>query len=619
MALGPVWLLHGRALLLALLALSCLLPAPTCAAAPSAPALIDAATTRASLAPHLQLLHDTAGDIEPGEALRLARAGGFEPLPDGRTALGFQPGAHWFHAIVVNRNARERDWLLVQEYPLSDRLDLYVVHADRTTLHHAGGDHLPFASRAVRDRHPNFRISLPVGEPVELLLRIESQSSLQVPLVLYTPVAYAGHARDSLLVIGLYYGIILALFVYNLVLWLSLRDASYFWYLFHICAFGLVLFTLNGFGFEYLWPDSPWLADRAVPMSICLALVAMQQFARHFLELPRRWSLGNAISLGMIGFFIAFGIASIWLPYRTATPVASGAVLVGVAWILLATIHVVRQGYAPAKLLLLAWLAFLAGTAAFTLLAFGLLPKNLATGYGVQIGSALEMLLLSVALGYRYASLRNENERIVAEATARLEGKVAQRTQELRGALTQLEEAHARLRDSSRRDGLTGLYNRTWFREEFAVLVRHAADEQRPLAVLMIDLDHFKAINDRHGHLGGDECLRIAARRIGRVLRQHDALLARFGGEEFVAALPGHDAAAATAVGHAVCTALASTPCLFESREIMLSASIGIHAGVPDNQGVDGLLAAADSALYVAKAQGRGCVRMSPASAAPIA
>src|SRR5690606_2027234 len=99
--------------------------------------------------------------------------------------------------------------------------------------------------------------------------------------------------RDAQLGIGIYYGILVALFFYNLVLWLTLRDASYLWYLFHISAFGLVLFTLNGFGFEYLWPDLPWLADRSVPLSICLALIAMLQFARTFLGLSLRFPRGN--------------------------------------------------------------------------------------------------------------------------------------------------------------------------------------------------------------------------------------------------------------------------------------------------------------------------------------
>ena len=569
-----------------------------------------------SLSPHLDYRHDSSGSIRGmEEAFAAALDGGFEPVPGGSSTFGFQRGAFWFHATLVNRNHDEQRWLLVQEYPLSDRLDLYVRYADGRTLHQASGDHLPFNARSVRYRHPNFQLELPTGEPVELLLRVESESSMQVPLELYTPAAFTELSRDAQLAIGLYYGILLALFFYNLVLWISLRDASYIWYLFHITAFGLVLFTLNGLGFEYLWPNWPWLADKSVPLSICLALIGMNQFTRVFLELPQRWPTGNIISLTVIGFFLFFGIASIWLPYRIATPVAALAVLIGIAWIVAATVRVVRLGYQPARLLLLAWGMFLLGTAVFTLLAFGVLPKNFFTEYGVQIGSALEMLLLSIALGYRYAQLRNENERIAGEANVLLERKVAQRTQEVRNALMQLEEAHARLSESSRRDGLTGLYNRTWFHDAFERMVAEARDSRGPVSLLMVDLDHFKAINDHHGHLAGDECLRWAADRIGSALDQ-DALLARFGGEEFVIALPGRDLYGAVAIAEAVRQALTSQPCQAHGEAIHISASIGVHTiNAEAIDDIDDAFEIADRAMYAAKANGRNCVRTSISAA----
>ncbi|NZA26644.1 diguanylate cyclase [Luteimonas sp. SJ-92] len=589
-----------------------------CTAAQAGPAAVElaAAADRASLTPHLVYHHDADAVDDAAQAFARADADGFAPLPSGNAAFGFQRGAFWFHAALRNDNPQEPRWLLVQEYPLSDRIDVYLRHADGRVEHRAGGDHLPFSQRSVRYRHPNFLLDLPPGERVDLLVRVESQSSMQVPLELYTPTAFTELSRDAQFAIGLYYGILLALFFYNLVLWLSLRDASYFWYLFHISAFGLVLFTLNGLGFEYLWPGSPWLADRSVPLSICLALVAMQQFARTFLELPQRWPRGNLVSLAVIGFFVLFGLASLWLPYRVSTPIASRAVLVGLIWIVVATVFVMRRGYAPARILLLAWAMFLLGTAVFTLLAFGLLPKNFATEYGVQIGSALEMLLLSVALGYRYAALRNENERIVNEARLQLERKVAQRTQEVRSALMQLEEAHGRLRDSSRRDGLTGLYNRTWFHEAFERMLDQARGERRPLSLLMIDLDHFKAINDRLGHLAGDECLRWAAHRIGKALRPHDALLARFGGEEFVVALPARDLPAAVAVAEEVRQTLTKAPCQAQGHNVRISASIGVHTiNTEALDDIDDALEVADRALYAAKANGRDCVRTSISAA----
>jgi diguanylate cyclase (GGDEF)-like protein len=446
-----------------------------------------------------------------------------------------------------------------------------------------------------------------------VFVRVRSESSMQVPLSLLTLPAFAETTRDAQFVIGAYYGILLALFFYNMALWLSLRDASYFWYLVHLSAFGLVLFTLNGLGFEYLWPRSTWLNDRMVPLSTCLAQIGMQQFARVFLGLRERWPRGDRVGLALIGFFALLGVASIWLPYRIATPVAGAAVLVSIAWIAVASIAMVRLGFAPARLFLLAWAMFLLGTGLFVAVAFGLAPKNFFTEYGVQIGSALEMLLLSIALGHRYAQFRSENEHIASDAKEQLEHKVQQRTAELRSALVQLEDAHARLRESSQRDALTGLHNRSHFRDRFDALLRQARENGRPLSLLMIDLDNFKSINDRYGHLIGDECLRWAARTLGHALRPHqDALLARFGGEEFVVVLPGLNLAAATRVAEDLLQHLRDAPFRGGSYEITVTGSIGVHAiGASAFVGIDPLLQLADQALYRAKADGRNCVRTS--------
>ncbi|QOY63655.1 GGDEF domain-containing protein [Lysobacter sp. H21R4] len=575
------------------------------------PALhLDIHTSRLELTPYVSVYHDPGGQDDLAAVRERLASGGFSPLPDNKTAFGFQPGAFWFHARLVNANLREPRWLLVQKYALSDYIEVHTLHADGHVDTHTGGDALPFEARSIRYRLPNFWINVPPGPPVDLLVRISSQSSMQVPLWLYTPGAFAEVSRDAQFGIGLYYGILLALFVYNLVLWLRLRDPSYFWYLLHISAFGLVLFTLNGLGFEYLWPKSPWLADKAVPLSICLAQVGMQQFARYFLELRQRWRLGDLVGLAMIAFFVAWGLASVWLPYRIATPVASAAVFVSIAWIAIESIVVTARGYKPARIFLLAWGLFLAGTGMFAALAFGVLPKTFLTEYGVQIGSATEMLLLSIALSYRYSALRQENERIIRAGREELAQEVEQRTSELRLALDQLGQAHARLRESSQRDGLTGLHTRAHFMERFQQLMVEAYRAEQPLSVLMIDLDHFKDINDQHGHLVGDECLRFSAHLLGQILRRYNAVVARFGGEEFVVGLPGKDGAQALQVAEELRRSLDESACDVAGIQIRLTASIGVHElQVDGGSQVANALQQADEALYRAKADGRNCVR----------
>ena len=580
------------------------------------PQVLEAGMSSVPLGPRMVYRHDLQASDGASDAFARARAGQFAPVPGGNPSFGFQDGAYWFYLPVENRHQHDSRWLLVQEYPLSDQLDLYIRYPDGRVVHQTSGDHVPFAMRYIPYRHPNFQIDLPEGQPVELLVRVQSQSSMQVPLVLYTPRAFAELLRDAQFSTGLYYGIVLALLIYNLVLWFMLRDSGYFWYLWHVAAFALVLFTLNGYGFEYLWPDWPWMADAAVPLSICLALIGMQMFSRSFLELPTRWPAGNAVSLSVSGFFALLGIASLWLPYNVSTPLASKAVLLAVLWIIVAAVVMQRRGYRPARLFLLAWSLFLAGTAAFTLLAFGLLPRNFWTQNGVQIGSALELLLLSLALGARYAGLRDENIRIVQEANERLERNVIDRTKQLRTTMAQLGEANVQLREYSRRDPLTGAYNRRHFREAFGQALDARREDWAPLALLLLDLDHFKRINDTYGHLAGDECLSSAARCMEDVVVPRGGLVARFGGEEFVAVLPGTDAQEALQVAEAVRLRIHQTPVATAGHMIRLSASIGVHTVTADRQSVpEEVIRIADEALYRAKRDGRNCVRHSVSAA----
>lgn len=564
------------------------------------------------LSPSLTYWHDTQASAGVEQAFRRAEADAFAPLPGGNPAFGFQSGAYWFYLPIENEQPDETRWLLVQEYALSDSLDLYLRYPDGHIEHQSGGDHAPFEDRFVRYRHPNFRVDLPAGQRVELLLRVQSESSMQVPLVLYSPKAFAELMRDAQFSNGLYYGIVLALLCYNLVLWLTLRDASYFWYLLHTAAFGLVLFTLNGYGFEYLWSNSAWLADAAVPLSICLALIGMQLFSRSFLDLPQRWPAGNVACLCLVGFFALLGLASLWLPYSVATPIASRAVLVGVIWIITASLVMIYRGYRPARLFLLAWALFLTGTTAFTLLAFGVLPRNFWTQNGVQIGSALEMLLLSLALGNRYASLREENTRIVQETNEKLERGLIDRTRELRTTMAQLGEANVQLREYSRRDPLTGAFNRRHFHEALREAMQARGTGGKPLALLLLDLDHFKQINDAYGHLAGDDCLNAVARCLEEVAQARGGLAARFGGEEFVLVLPGADAQAALQAAEAVRLRIQQQCVDSQGHSIRLSASIGVHT-IDGGQSAspEDAIRLADEALYRAKREGRNCVRHS--------
>ncbi len=604
---------QGLSLIAALIVLASLLLAPASVVAetesdPAAQAELHAGLVSLPLAPYTTFLADPAGDATAEQMFGRSDAGGFAPLPRGNATFGFVDGAYWFHVVLHNNDHPQTRWLLVQEYALLDRVDVYVRRANGSIEHMESGDFRPFRFRAVRYRHPNFWLDLPAGEDVDILMRAQSKSSMQAPLTLYTPTAFVEQARDAQMGMGLYYGILLALLAYNAILWLSLRDRTHLYYSLHVGAFGLVLFCLNGLGFEYLWPDSPWLANAAIPMSMALSMLCMHAFARDFLELARRWPLADRVLLGLMAFHALMLPLSTVIDYRVAVKIGTAAVFPGVLAIIVGATVVARRGYRPAGLFLLAWALFLGGTAVYAMVSFGLVPKNFVTEYGIQIGSAAEMILLSFALAYRWASLREENERIVRDANTQLEHRVQERTQELSAALDQLGEAHARLREHSQRDGLTGVYNRRHLDQQFEAMLQRSHAARQCFSLLLTDLDHFKQINDVHGHLAGDDCLRGVAALLRENLAD-SAVVARYGGEEFIVLLPGADELAARRSAEVLRQAVAARPWHADGTPVSLTVSIGVATAVAGAAtSPQSLLRRADEALYEAKRAGRNRV-----------
>ena len=207
-------------------------------------------------------------------------------------------------------------------------------------------------------------------------------------------------------------------------------------------------------------------------------------------------------------------------------------------------------------------------------------------------GRTLGALVLTGARGTFDASSRRVLEILANQAAATI----------------QLIKDKEQQRQLAVRDGLTGLYNRRAFGE---LLVAALANEDRrpagSLGLVMLDLDHFKKLNDTYGHPAGDAALRSLARLLDQHLRKGDQA-ARYGGEEFVVILPGLDAERSFGAAERLRLALEKHRFVFEGARIPLSASLGVAVWPGDGREPDPLLAAADRALYAAKQAGRNRV-----------
>jgi diguanylate cyclase (GGDEF)-like protein len=171
----------------------------------------------------------------------------------------------------------------------------------------------------------------------------------------------------------------------------------------------------------------------------------------------------------------------------------------------------------------------------------------------------------------------------------------------------ELARLSARLQELSAMDALTGIPNRRALDEALQTELARALRYGSPLSVVMVDLDHFKALNDRLGHQAGDAVLRHVARTLDDEKRRGD-LVARYGGEEFLAILPHSDAGAATAWAERARERIAGTLIETGAGAASVTASFGVAAAAPERDTVDALVGAADAALYQAKARGRNRV-----------
>jgi len=168
----------------------------------------------------------------------------------------------------------------------------------------------------------------------------------------------------------------------------------------------------------------------------------------------------------------------------------------------------------------------------------------------------------------------------------------------------QLVSAREQLRVQATHDSLTGLFNRMAILEALDREVTRSAREKKPLAVIMADLDHFKDINDTHGHQAGDVALRETARRMSASLRAYDSV-GRYGGEEFLVVVPGSGLDAAFELAERLRQGVSAEPVSVAGEMIPITVSLGLAVSTAEICRPDQLLHQADEALYAAKRAGR--------------
>src|SRR5450830_1572892 len=437
---NPFFVPCGRRLVVCLL-LALALPLAVAEVNPAFPV----ASSRLELTPFVTVLEDAGGQLTLAE-VTAAAASRFKPVGGAQSInLGYSKSTFWLRfALAKGSGTQEHRLLEVAFFELGHVAFYAPGQAPVVT-----GQNYPFSSRPWPHRYYVFPVTL-TEEPRYYYLQVRSDSAVTVSLTLWESAAFAADTEQTYLLQALYFGALLALLLYNLFIYFSLRERGFLLYSLFAACMGLTMLTGNGIAQQFLWPtDLVWNAH-FVPLTTALTTASALYFAQHFLQTRTVLPGLHRVMHLTAGFSLLAGFAP-WLHISAGAAGVGLSLCTIIAGILVITagILALRAGNRSARVFLLAWGALSLGAVVVGLRNFGLLPTTTLTVYAVQISSLVEMLLLSFALAERIQLERNAKEAAQAEALsarqsqveslreseARLENAVAERTTELNHSL----------------------------------------------------------------------------------------------------------------------------------------------------------------------------------------
>lgn len=571
--------------------------------------------TPVSLTEYFAVLEDpgltlTLDDVQKPDIASRFKA---DQAPATALSYGYTRSAYWLRLTLRNAGDRPLDRFLEIGYARLADVRFHQPVADGAYQTLITGSVLPFATRPYKNRFFVFPVTLPAHSEQVYYLRLQAMSSILVPARLWEPQALHTYERNDYIAQAWYFGMATAMILFNLLLFIALRDVIYLQYVSFVTCMAFSMSAQNGLSKEFLWPNSPLWSVISTATGYSLTLAAMLVFMRRMLDTEQIIPKFDRLLKALVNFFLFFPIMFVISAQTFLKPAVQfyGIVLILIIGIgLYCAVKRQRSAY----FFVGAFAIFCFGGIIGIMAALKLLPANILTMNALQFGSALEMLLLAIALADRFNMIRREKEKAQREALEAqqllvenlkssehmLEVRVAERTDEL-------QILNRKLKALSTTDGLTGIANRRRFDKVLVNEWNRAARLNQPLALAMLDVDWFKKYNDHYGHQQGDECLRSVAGVLAANICRTGDLVARYGGEEFVFIAPATDGATALDMARKVCAALQSLALPHELSEFgSVTASIGVAAIAPkEGESPEALVKAADEALYRAKELGR--------------
>ncbi|OUS29365.1 hypothetical protein A9Q99_09705 [Gammaproteobacteria bacterium 45_16_T64] len=603
------------------------------------PMFISPGTESASLGPHVYYLEDATQKLSVRDLIYGEHDWKKNKKPT--VNLGFTRSAYWFRVSIQNMNIGDGLWVLEQSYGLIDRIQLYVVRGGETVDYRETGDTFPVKNRPIHHSKFLFPIELPPNSISDVYIRVENTEAMEITLKLWKQETFQINDRKAFMVDGFFYGLFAVMALYNLVIFFSVKEKAYIFYVFYVVCSMFFVGTQKGHFFLWFYPDSPVFHHYSIPIVIVMLMGSILLFFEHFLDVrkasPRVFFLLNGLMLVMIA-------STLGLPYLHYSIIISFIMVMLVILASLSFLVVGSQalkGRRTAQVFLAGWITLVVCGLFLTFAKLGLVRNEFIANYGLQAAFSFEIILFSLALSLRIneakeaklvAEARMEEEReerIKAEGATlqkerelrraredaleqqrklneNLENTVKERTIELEKTMEHLNKVNAELEELSVKDGLTGVYNRRFFDRKAEEEWDRAMRSPSMLTLMLLDLDHFKAVNDNRGHQCGDKVLQLTAQAISDIACRPADIVARYGGEEFVVLLPSTTREGAEHVAGLLVKHVADQQIFYDGELVPVTISIGLASLMPTiSEKLEDMINSADEALYQSKENGR--------------
>lgn len=518
----------------------------------------------------------------------------------------FTRSAIWLRLPIENQRDEPIRLFLDVEHPTLDDLTLHVVSPTRKHPSVQTGDRMPARDRPFQATSLIMPFTLDPHESADLYLRVHAEAAaMLIPVdILDEPSLHSIMLKQRFLH-GAMLGLFFALFVYNLLVLALLREVTYFFYVCYLASCYLAIISLDGIGESVFFPRSIWFGNEGLVVLSGISFTLVLLFVRSFLHTSTNARLDQCVRV-LIYCSVFLVLSPSVMPIGQSYRIAMAMVYAFPVINLMVGVATWEQGKTEARFFVLGQVASCIGLILFGAMMAGVLPYNLLLFEGISIGVSIDALLLALALADRIRILQRAKRQ--AEETARrnlelrqeeLEQMVYQRTAELELARKQAEVL-------ATTDPLTGVFNRRGLLDRAERDLQLAVRSGRPLSLVIFDIDHFKCVNDAHGHAEGDRVLCAVVGTVKRLLRSTD-LFGRIGGEEFLLVMPETTPLIAFQIAERIRLGIAAGVTAGPDAN-PVTASFGVASIREQRDDLDRLQSTADAALYRAKHKGRNRV-----------